>query len=86
MAETNDIAHLQRDIGAVQTRLDALEKAQAGNTETLLGIKSRPNELRSNLKATYDQMPKSRAISTFNAHVKHNISDHLPLRVRLDIG
>ena len=33
-----------------------------------------------------DQMPKSRAISKFNAHVKHHISDHRPLWVQLDIG
>ena len=32
-----------------------------------------------------DQMPKSRAISKFNAHVKHHNSDHRPLWVKLDI-
>ncbi len=30
-------------------------------------------------------MTKARALSKFNAHVKHHISDHRPLWVQLDI-
>lgn len=31
------------------------------------------------------QLPKSRVVGSFNAHVKHHISDHRPLWVQLDI-
>lgn len=51
MAQSIDTAQLHRDIGGIQARLDALEKAQAQNTETLQEIKTRLAELRGGRKA-----------------------------------
>lgn len=51
MSASIDSAQLHRDIGGIQARLDALEKAQAQNTETLQEIKTRLAELRGGRKA-----------------------------------
>ena len=53
MAQSIDTAQLHRDIGGIQARLDALEKAQAQNTETLQEIKTRLAELRGGRKARH---------------------------------
>ena len=51
MSDGVDTAQLHRDIGGIQARLDALERAQAQNTETLQEIKTRLAELRGGRKA-----------------------------------
>ena len=50
-SDSIDTVQLHRDIGGIQARMDALERAQAQNTETLQEIKTCLAELRGGRKA-----------------------------------